>query len=77
MGGVTLGFIFASGSTVAWLASLAADRVGLPTVLGALALMPILAGLCALLLPAWGPTRTQVPEPADMELGTVAPAAAD
>lgn len=77
MGGVTLGFIFASGSTVAWLASLAADRVGLPAVLSALALMPILAGLCALLLPAWGPTRTQVPEPADMELGTVAPAAAD
>jgi FSR family fosmidomycin resistance protein-like MFS transporter len=62
MGGLTLGFIFASGSTVAWLASLAADRVGLPTVLSALALMPILAGLCALLLPAHGPTRTVIPE---------------
>ncbi len=62
MGGLTLGFIFASGSTVAWLASLVADRVGLSTVLSALAFMPILAGLCALLLPAWGPTRTVIPD---------------
>lgn len=72
MGGVTLGFIFASGSTVAWLASLAADQVGLPMVLSVLALMPILAGFCALLLPAWGPTSEPLPD----VLETV-PAAAD
>ncbi len=76
MGGVTLGFIFASGSTVAWLASLAADRVGLPTVLSALALMPILAGLCALLLPAYGPTREPLPDMLQTPPPAV-PAAAD
>jgi FSR family fosmidomycin resistance protein-like MFS transporter len=52
VGGLVLGFIFASGSAVAWIASMAADRVGLGTVLSWLAWMPILAGLTALLLPA-------------------------
>jgi len=52
VGGLVLGFIFASGSTVAWLASLGADRLGLANVLSWLAWMPIAAGLVALLLPA-------------------------
>jgi FSR family fosmidomycin resistance protein-like MFS transporter len=51
MGGLVLGFIFASGSTVAWLASLLADEYGLNNVLSWLAWMPVLAGLVALLLP--------------------------
>ncbi len=52
VGGLTLGFIFAAGSTVAWLASVAADRVGLPTVLSVLALMPAAGAFCAFWLPS-------------------------
>lgn len=51
VGGLVLGFIFASGSTVAWLAGEVADITGLPPVLNALALLPIGAAICALLLP--------------------------
>ena len=71
VGGLVLGFVFASGSTVAWLASVAADYVGLERVLSVVAFMPILAGLCALLLPS---TRRTTPaqQPAAPQ-----PAAAD
>ncbi|MFN8440907.1 MAG: MFS transporter [Caldilineaceae bacterium] len=68
VGGLVLGFIFASGSTVAWLAGEVADVTGLPIVLNALSFLPIGAALCALLLP--GATR---PEP----IVAPAPAAAD
>lgn len=54
MGGATLGFMFASGAFMAWLAGIVADIVGLSTVLYALALLPVAAGATALLLP---PTR--------------------
>ena len=70
MGGAVLGFMFASGAVMAWLASWFADIVGLPMVLSVLAFVPIGAALSALLLP---PTRhTQPPVPVAQ-----APAAAD
>jgi FSR family fosmidomycin resistance protein-like MFS transporter len=71
VGGLVLGFVFASGSTVAWLASVAADYAGLERMLSVVAFMPILAGLCALLLPS---TRRAAPvqQPAASQ-----PAAAD
>lgn len=62
VGGLVLGFMFASGSTVAWLASVAADYTGLEQVLSAVAFMPILAGVCALLLPST--RRRAVEQPA-------------
>jgi len=52
MGGAVLGFMFASGAVAAWLASLIADVVGLETVLLALAVLPIGAGIFALMLPS-------------------------
>lgn len=52
MGGLTLGFMFASGASMAALAGAAADVVGLSNVMYALAFMPIPAGLSALLLPS-------------------------
>lgn len=70
MGGATLGFMFASGATTAWLAGLVADVVGLSTVFYALAFMPILAGASALLLPS---TRPASPVP----LGAPQPSAGD
>ena len=63
MGGVTLGFMFASGATVAWLAGVVADQVGLSQVMYFLAFVPIAAGLSALLLPSTRqePTLTSLP----------------
>ncbi len=58
MGGLVLGFMFLSGSIAAWIAGIAADRVGLPAVLYFLAFMPIVAGGSALLLPR---TRRPIP----------------
>lgn len=52
VGGIVLGFMFASGSTVAWLASLVADGTGLEPVLSAITVLPVLGALCALVLPA-------------------------
>jgi len=54
VGGLVLGFMFASGSTVAWLASIAADKVGLEAVLSFLAVLPLAAGAVSLLLPTRG-----------------------
>jgi predicted MFS family arabinose efflux permease len=52
MGGAVLGLMFLSGAVVAWLASIAADYVGLPLVLTVVALLPLGAGVCALTLPS-------------------------
>lgn len=62
-GGLVLGFMFASGAAVAWIASLAADVVGLETVLSMVAFMPLLAGGCALLLPSTRASRPIVAQP--------------
>lgn len=51
VGGLVLGFIFASGSTIAWLQSIVATDRGLQPVLTVAAFFPIAAGLIALLLP--------------------------
>lgn len=52
IGGAVLGLMFASGAAMAGLGSWVADWVGLPAVLSAIALLPVGAGLCALLLPS-------------------------
>ena len=52
IGGAVLGFMFASGAVSAWLASLLAEVIGLGTVLMILAVLPIGAGICALVLPS-------------------------
>lgn len=66
VGGLTLGFMFASGSTLAWLQAVGADAFGLPVVMGFVAFMPILAGLVGFFLPTRGsvraaPIRTPAP----------------
>jgi FSR family fosmidomycin resistance protein-like MFS transporter len=70
IGGAVLGFMFASGAVSAWVASLAADVVGLGTVLTVLAFFPIGAGICALVLPS---TR----QPALSQEESASPTAAD
>lgn len=52
MGGAALGFTFASGAAMAWLASWFADLIGLAPVLSLLAFVPVGAALSALALPA-------------------------
>lgn len=52
MGGAALGFTFASGAVMAWVASWFADLVGLAPVLTILAFVPIGAAISALALPA-------------------------
>jgi FSR family fosmidomycin resistance protein-like MFS transporter len=52
IGGLVLGFMFASGAATAALASWFADWTGLPIVLMVLAFMPLGAALCALFFPA-------------------------
>lgn len=64
MSGVTLGFTFASGAFVAWVAGLIADVVGLPPVMYVLAGVPIAAAVVALLLPATRQPQTIHPAPA-------------
>jgi FSR family fosmidomycin resistance protein-like MFS transporter len=58
VGGMVLGFIFASGSTMAWLQSIVATNRGLQPVLTVVALFPLVAGMIALLLPS-GPRVAQ------------------
>ncbi len=70
MGGAVLGFMFASGAAMAWLASWFADIVGLPLVLSVLAFVPIGAALSALLLPSTRQAQPTLPV-------VQAPAAAD
>ncbi len=55
MGGMVLGFMFASGAIMTWIASWLADLFGLGLVLSLLALLPTGAAFSALLLPS---TRT-------------------
>jgi FSR family fosmidomycin resistance protein-like MFS transporter len=54
VGGLVLGFMFASGAVSTWIASWFADSYGLFNVLTVLAVLPVGAAFCALLLP---PTR--------------------
>lgn len=63
MGGAALGFTFASGAAMAWVASWFADLVGLAPVLSVLAFIPIGAALSALALPPAQP-RTVAETPA-------------
>ena len=51
VGGAVLGFMFAGGAAVTWLASLIADSVGLVAVLTTLATLPVIAAICVLFLP--------------------------
>lgn len=51
VGGLVLGFIFASGSTLAWVQAIIATNTGLAPVLTVVAFFPLAAGLIALLLP--------------------------
>jgi FSR family fosmidomycin resistance protein-like MFS transporter len=51
-GGLVLGFIFASGSFMAWLQSIAAEQFGLLAVLSVVAFFPFFAGLVAFALPS-------------------------
>ena len=59
VGGLVLGFIFASGSVMAWLEAIVATNVGLAPVLSVVAFFPLLAGLAGFWLPAT-PTRRPV-----------------
>jgi MFS transporter, FSR family, fosmidomycin resistance protein len=52
IGGAVLGFMFASGAATTGIGSWIADFVGLPAVLSVFALLPIGAGICALMLPS-------------------------
>jgi MFS transporter, FSR family, fosmidomycin resistance protein len=52
VGGAVLGLMFASGAATTGLGSWIADYTGLPAVLSVFALLPIGAGLCALMLPS-------------------------
>jgi FSR family fosmidomycin resistance protein-like MFS transporter len=70
MGGAALGFTFASGAVMAWIASWFADLVGLAPVLSILAFVPIGAALSALALPAAQPRTVE-------DSSISAPAAAD
>lgn len=61
IGGAVLGLMFASGAAMTWVASIAADYIGLTLVLIILVLLPIGSGLSALVLPS---TRGAEPQPA-------------
>ena len=52
IGGAVLGLMFASGAATTGLGSWIADYTGLPVVLSVFALLPIAAGLSALMLPS-------------------------
>ncbi|MEM7127169.1 MAG: MFS transporter [Chloroflexota bacterium] len=61
MSGATLGFMFASGSIMAWLAGEAADVYGLPTIMYVLAIVPVTGALMVLLLPSTRPNTAEGP----------------
>ena len=63
VGGMVLGFIFASGSTLAWLQSIAATNRGLQPVLTVVAFFPLVAGLVAILLPSGRRVAPPIPVP--------------
>lgn len=67
IGGAVLGLMFASGAAMTGIASWIADYVGLPLVLNVVALLPICAAICALMLPSTRGAETLVrpqPQPA-------------
>lgn len=64
MGGMVLGFMFASGAVMAWLASWVADGLGLGLVLSIVAFLPIVSAGSALLLPATRAVATIPSQPA-------------
>ncbi len=64
IGGAVLGLMFASGAAMVGVASWIADYTGLPIVLNVIALMPLGAGVCALLLPSTRGTEGPAPAPA-------------
>jgi FSR family fosmidomycin resistance protein-like MFS transporter len=68
--GAVLGFMFASGAAASGLVGWISDYTGLGAALHVVALLPVLAGICALSLPA---TRT----PRIESLPEVAPAPGD
>ncbi|HQY93415.1 MFS transporter [Caldilinea sp.] len=70
-GGLVLGFIFASGSFMAWLQSIAAEQVGLLAVLSVVAFFPFFAGLVGFALPS-----SRKPHPAIMPPPTASSSAA-
>jgi FSR family fosmidomycin resistance protein-like MFS transporter len=60
IGGAVLGLMFASGAATTGIGSRVADFVGLPTVLGVFALLPLGAAICALTLPSTRGVETVV-----------------
>ena len=65
-GGLVLGFIFASGSFMAWLESIAATHFELQQVLSIVAFLPLIAGLIGFALPSGRPqpaTASPLPMP--------------
>jgi len=77
-GGLVLGFIFASGSFMAWLEAIAATHFGLLQVLSVVAIFPLIAGLIGFALPSGRrqePALTE-PLPSPAPVSTPAPSAA-
>jgi len=72
VGGLVLGFIFASGSVMAWLEAIVAVQIGLQQVLSIVAFFPVAAGLVAFFLPT---KRQEQPAPVGVPLPTAALAA--
>lgn len=65
VGGLVLGFIFASGSLMAWLEAIAATNFGLAPVLSVVAFFPLIAGFVGFLLPEGArPAPVATPAPA-------------
>jgi FSR family fosmidomycin resistance protein-like MFS transporter len=63
VGGLVLGFMFASGAIATWIAAWFADFYGLFVVLMVLATLPVGAACCALLLPSTRTLPAPTPEP--------------
>ncbi|MCB9138070.1 MAG: MFS transporter [Caldilineaceae bacterium] len=61
IGGVVLGLMFAAGAASAWLAGLAADRIGLMSVLTLLAFVPLLAAALVYTMPKARPRLLRTP----------------
>ena len=73
-GGLVLGFIFASGSFMAWLEAIAATHFGLLPVLSVVAVFPLIAGLIGFALPSGRRPEPALPEPLPSSAPVSAPA---
>jgi FSR family fosmidomycin resistance protein-like MFS transporter len=62
VGGLVLGFMFASGAVSTWIAAWFADGFGLFPVLMVLAFLPLGAAFCALLLPSTRASSAPAPQ---------------